>query len=94
MTGYALDIAALEIGAVVIAVDCEGANPTAFAVIERDTHHVVGRDAGGRIVFVPASLVVRMASPGEAAAFRPATAAEPAPTLRLVPRQPEQIEMF
>lgn len=91
---YALDLATLPIGAVVIAVNCWGEAPIALMVAERNTHHIVGRtEAGGRM-FVGGPLVRRMATDAEAAAFRPETVTAPAMTSASVPSPPMQMELF
>ncbi|WP_026784177.1 hypothetical protein [Pleomorphomonas koreensis] len=91
---YALDLAALPIGAVVIAVDCWGESPTAFRVVERETHHIVGVTSAGKRVFLGGPLVTRMARPDEAAAFAPeAHSTSAAPAASKAPA-PIQMEMF
>lgn len=76
---YALDLAALPIGAVVIVVDCWGEAPIALKIAERDTHHVVGMTAAYGRLFAGGPLVRRMATDAEAAAFSPTLAPAPAP---------------
>lgn len=87
---YALDLAALPIGALVVAVDCWGESPTAFRVVESATHHVVGETGAGKRMYLGGPLITRMARPDEAAAFAPSAAApKPAAT-----PAPLQMELF
>lgn len=90
---YALDLAALPIGAIVVAVDCWGESPTAFRVVERDTHHVVGETSAGARVHLGAPLVRRMATADEAAAFG-AAPQSPTAAPAAQPAAPAQLEMF
>lgn len=74
---YPLDLAALPLGAIVIAVDCWGEQPIALRVIERGKHNVTGRTATGGTMFVGGPLVRRMATADEAKTFGKATVTAP-----------------
>jgi len=93
---YALDLAALPIGAVVIVVDCWGEAPIALKVAERDTHSIVGITASGGRMSVAGPLVRRMATDAEATAFRPSppkATAQAGPSAPQ-PSPPKQMELF
>ncbi|MCM5556311.1 hypothetical protein [Pleomorphomonas sp. JP5] len=74
---YPLDLAALPLGAIVIAVDCWGEQPIALRVIERGKHNVTGRTATGGTMFVGGPLVRRMATAEEAETFGKTTSPAP-----------------
>ncbi len=92
---YALDLAALLIGDLVVAVDCWGEQPVTLCIVERADHHVIGRTAAGGTIFVGGGLVRRLATADEAAAFRhPLTPqVEPVPSAHPV-ADGGQLEMF
>lgn len=90
---YALDLAALPIGTIVIAVDCWGEAPIAIEVTERDTHHIIGRSAAGAVIFVAGPLIRRMATETEAAAFAPAARTAPQTPAPVLSPKP-QMELF
>ena len=93
---YALDLAALPIGAVVIVVDCWGEVPIALKIAERDTYHVVGITAAGGRMFAGGPLVRRMATLAEAETFFLTPAPVPTPPAPSLPSPspPKQMELF
>lgn len=92
---YALDLAALPIGGLVVAVDCWGEQPVTLCIIERAEHHVIGRTAAGSTIFVGGGAVMRMATADEAATFRRPLAPQvkPVPSARPA-ADAGQLEMF
>lgn len=92
---YSLDLAALPLGAIIIAVDCWGEQPIALRVIERATHHVTGRTAAGGVVSVGGPLVRRLATADEVSAFKHPTEPKLKPLPAAQPAQPApQMELF
>lgn len=92
---YPLDLEALPLGSVVVAVDCWGDQPLALRVVERTQHHITGRSAAGVTIIAGAPLVRRMATADEEAAFQPSNETKPLTRPAAQPaRQAPQMELF